>query len=1375
MLSHSIIPLLKRHRLLSLSTILLFLIILLFLVSTLFQKIIENDWTEIKNEKNMEITKECSNLFESVQNSTYQYAKDITNSRRFISIFESQNTRKNYEFILSLPDNRDYNIEVFNSRMELYLFSGRQIYPDITNLKRALQDEEFSVVKTVGFYTYIVVFIPIKTYYEVNDKQSTVTGVLVVSKMIDLFYGFKSMFYRNSGITQDIFKKFSINVEFDFKNQTKLFNEDDTAFAREQSISDLTSIDNKIIGKVYIPYLDKTSYLGNVKKNFDDVIKILLFFLYGCLILLLYSYFRKKLNNFLSTILFIILLTISRYFLLFIGFPSGLLHSLGCDFLSPVYYASDFCFGIIRSVGKLAETTIFLFLIIMVISFYLFRYMKDKMRNSEQHSKFNYMGLIFAMIIFFGSLLLYWEIIQNIVYDSNVKFFERSQILPMDNPEVIILELSILLISLSEILLLFTCIFYSALSIRLLTNKRLVIRYSFLLVSSLLLSFSVLLKIIFIPNQDLKLNLILLILFSVLIPSYFIYQKFLLDKSYQIFNFINFSILLLIGAFITPIIMLDNISSQEDKYLEQQIRSISKHTDEEIKFLILSSLDDITDREDLESYLRDKYRAPRLAFDLWAESRLYAEELNSAVFILDTNKNIISEFNINPAELHSDSIVSFTLKNYALSDSLSSETDEESIDDEFVYSENIYQDKEMKFFSSIQQIENPVLKSSEFNNILGYIIIAVHYDTKNFLTRSGFEIFRNSKRDNIINKFTSTPVYTEFSDEEITGSTDNDISKTLVKSLNPFRDLVKDKTDKAAFRYDEVEGEVYKSYYILDTEQKTGPEKIYVISLRINDLSQYIFFVFKFLIFTILCYSLILIIYFLINLFQFVFNKEKRAEFYFGFREKLFVSFLIVSVIPIIFLALYTRELVVTKNKERYNQQMLSELKLVEQYIKTKVPMLDLQRFFKPKSTLEMYNAQEIFDRSFSKSEKNFNLFVKTKLISTTNEELYKSDLLDLRISGNAYYNIALLKKDYFWEEQEIGNFTFLVGYKPIYDKFNNLAGILSTQTLFNQSAINQELTESLVYIFGTYFIAVLFLIVIVNFLSYRISNPIIQLQKATERISKGDVDITIRTKSKDEIGELVKSFNKMTKEIKRSRAELKKAERETAWRDIARQVAHEIKNPLTPMKLAIQHLYHAYTHSSKDFKTIIQTTNHLIVEQIEVLNRIATEFSDFAKMPSRNYVKLNMEQTILDVVKLLNTDNKIITNLIKHKSSQCVLGDKDEMKRVLINLLRNSLQAIDEKTTNVKDGKIFIETFVEDSQYIIKITDNGIGMDEDTLRKLFEPYFSTKSSGMGLGLVITKKIIDDMKGKILIDSKMNSGTTVILNFPLTSQDVNSD
>jgi len=164
-------------------------------------------------------------------------------------------------------------------------------------------------------------------------------------------------------------------------------------------------------------------------------------------------------------------------------------------------------------------------------------------------------------------------------------------------------------------------------------------------------------------------------------------------------------------------------------------------------------------------------------------------------------------------------------------------------------------------------------------------------------------------------------------------------------------------------------------------------------------------------------------------------------------------------------------------------------------------------------------------------------------------------------------------------------------------------------------------------------FIVIIITLIVVSIITQRISKPILELKIATDKLSRGENNVEIKLNRNDELGSLVESFNKMTKELERSKDELKKAEREAAWRDIARRVAHEIKNPLTPMKLSIQHLFSIYKKVRNDeFRDVLEKTKVLIVNEIDKLNRIATEFSNFAKLPRRNYEFLNINLILDDV-----------------------------------------------------------------------------------------------------------------------------------------------
>ncbi len=1361
--------------LLILSSVIILCIIFSVIIEGYFQNTINTDWERISTDKNSIIKNESISLFNYYQSKTYDYAEKLSKNKKLESYIAVQNSKKAYESLFEVEDIDNYNVEIYNSRLELFLFNGRQLNPDILELKRALSGVKFSSVKEIGFYTYILVFEPLYSIGDTsNHNKSLYNGVLVTARLLDVRYNIKNSFFRNIGITQEINDKFNTEVEYDFNLQGNFSYISDSSTIKDKDQYELSNIKGENIGRIYIPRLDKSSYILKVNDEFSGFIDVLFFILnvFGILIAL---YLIRNLHwNILKGIIIILLLLLSRYLWLGIDFPSKLIHDSGSGIFSPLHYASGFAYGLARSLGDFFISSV---LVLICCSFIIFLVVDSYKKDARENHIIRIIIIIFSAFVFMVSLQFYGVIIQSLIYDSNLKYFDRSQIFPTEQPELIIVQFAIICLSLSLLIILFA----SALIISkhlsfFFKNNKLLKKNSVIASFAGIIAISLLMDIFNGPVLDLSLqaNHRLLIILLVGLFTFYAQRQIFIRKVYRFNSILNYSILVLVCIIFVPVILLNKISSQENKYLELISRKVSERADDKIISLIMSSIENIEDTPDFESDLTNKNKYPKLAFNIWSKSSLYSEDLNTAVFVLDTNRKVISDFNINPTELYSDSIINYASRMMSKSKIYKTDTDEdadESIDDfgDDLINGQVMQNKEMKFYCGIKAIEKENLKNSKYKRLLGYILIAAQYDVKNFLAQSGMQIFKNFSRDNLINKLTTTPVISEFSDGDLVSSNNKDVSRSFVKSLDLFRESVNDKIDKSSLRYDQVENQLYKSFYILTT-QKMGKnliEKIYVVSIKLNDFGQTTFFIFKFLIFVVILYIIFIFIYLIYKFLVYIIFTKKLRPIKFGFREKIFVSFIIVSVIPIIVLAIYSRQFVKDKNSETDRNQMVSDLRIIEQYIKQKAPLPDFSKY--SGTVEENRSLPNIFGKGFSESYKNFNLYVKSRLVSTTNEELYKSDLLDERISGSAFYNIALLKKDYYMENQDIGSLTVIVGYKPLYDSFNNLMGIISSQTVFKQNEINHELTENLVYIFGVYFVAVIFLVIIVNILSYTISNPIIKLQKATEQLSKGNIEIEVESDSKDEIGELVRSFNTMTKELKRSRAELKRVERESAWRDIARQVAHEIKNPLTPMKLAIQHLFYAYTHGSNDFKSILQTTNRLIIDQIETLNRIATEFSDFAKMPSRNYEPLNIDEILKDVVKLLDSENKISLTIDTINLNQEIIGDRDEVKRAFINIIRNSLHAVDENVCDHKNGKVNIFTFKSNGYYSVKIQDNGIGMDEQTLQQLFEPYFSTKSSGMGLGLVITKKIIDDMKGKIFVKSNLTKGTEVEIKFKISN------
>jgi nitrogen fixation/metabolism regulation signal transduction histidine kinase len=398
--------------------------------------------------------------------------------------------------------------------------------------------------------------------------------------------------------------------------------------------------------------------------------------------------------------------------------------------------------------------------------------------------------------------------------------------------------------------------------------------------------------------------------------------------------------------------------------------------------------------------------------------------------------------------------------------------------------------------------------------------------------------------------------------------------------------------------------------------------------------------------------------------------------------------------------------------------------------------------------------------RNISESSgRDFNVYFYDSLIVSSRPEMYQTELVSRYISSNAYLQLFILGKNFYYENATIGNFPYLVGYVPITSSYGKTIGVLSVPVIYKDSLTERDLAQSLAFIFGGYILVFFMILVIGYYLSKIISTPIRNLTNATRNIISGDLDTQIPITGQDEISELIISFNKMTTELKENQKELAKAEREAAWKEMARQVAHEIKNPLTPMKLSVQHLQRINKDKAENFNEIFNRVTKTLLEQIDTLTKIVSGFSHFAKMPDRNIGKCNIHEIITQAINLLKEEKAIDFEVKFCDNVKMIDGDSEELRRVFINIIRNSIQAINAKET--KNGKISIATVCSGKQILIKIHDNGIGIPSDIIPKIFDVNFSTKKEGMGIGLKISRKTIRDFGGDIRISSIENQGTTV--------------
>jgi two-component system, NtrC family, nitrogen regulation sensor histidine kinase NtrY len=332
----------------------------------------------------------------------------------------------------------------------------------------------------------------------------------------------------------------------------------------------------------------------------------------------------------------------------------------------------------------------------------------------------------------------------------------------------------------------------------------------------------------------------------------------------------------------------------------------------------------------------------------------------------------------------------------------------------------------------------------------------------------------------------------------------------------------------------------------------------------------------------------------------------------------------------------------------------------------------------------------------------------------------------------------------------------------PIYSEKEGLQYIVSVRPLgenpppFDNKSILRALLN--VYVFLLLFASLLAIAV-----GNSVSKPLQALVEKLKTFRLGKNNPSIQWENKDELGLLIHQYNELVQKLDESAQLLAQTEREVAWREMAKQVAHEIKNPLTPMKLSIQYLQLSVHKEGEELKELIQKTAITLVEQIENLSQIASEFSNFAKLPQAENEVLVLNDLVTSVHELFRKSGDIRFNLYVSLEEVKVFADKSHLLRVFNNLLKNAIQSI----PGDRKGEISIKLSKEDQLAVVKIKDNGQGIPAEMHAKVFYPNFTTKTSGTGLGLPICKSILESFGGKIYFDTQLNQGTTFTIELPL--------
>lgn len=378
---------------------------------------------------------------------------------------------------------------------------------------------------------------------------------------------------------------------------------------------------------------------------------------------------------------------------------------------------------------------------------------------------------------------------------------------------------------------------------------------------------------------------------------------------------------------------------------------------------------------------------------------------------------------------------------------------------------------------------------------------------------------------------------------------------------------------------------------------------------------------------------------------------------------------------------------------------------------------------------------------------------------------VYNKGVLSKKIDPVAYYSLERLRKVQYLQKEKVGNFSYYSMYSPVRDADGQAYAYINIPYFTSQPELEKEISNFLVTIINLN--AFIFLIagLLALFITNRITDSFSLISDKMKEVNLGKLNEEITWNRNDEIGELVQEYNKMVAKLGESAAALAKSEREGAWREMARQVAHEIKNPLTPMKLSIQYLQKAINNNQENVKELSANVANTLVEQIDHLSKIAADFSQFANIGNTNVATFDLHEVIASLKELYAADEKV-SFIWRPVHEQVMLhADKTQMNRLFTNLFANAVEACN------GNASCYIEVSEKKSagKVYISVKDNGEGIAEEMQERIFVPNFTTKSSGTGLGLAMCKGIVEQAKGKIWFETEQGKGTTFHVELPLIS------
>lgn len=567
--------------------------------------------------------------------------------------------------------------------------------------------------------------------------------------------------------------------------------------------------------------------------------------------------------------------------------------------------------------------------------------------------------------------------------------------------------------------------------------------------------------------------------------------------------------------------------------------------------------------------------------------------------------------------------------------------------------------------------------------------------------------------------------------------------------------------NNSTFSYNEFRT-VHKNGYE-ELWYKANADKVIVIARQDR------FFVESLTLFAYLFCSFLIITIFFNLISQFLSDRKNRPDvksfWQFTIRNQVHGTIILISIFSFLVIGITTILFFISRYHSNNREKLSRTIHVMENELRTTIDSMTVSDFHtKTLENIPDKKLEETINNVSNIHATDINLYDLNGDLRVSSVPLpYNKGIVSEKMDPLAYYHLSKLKDVQFFQEQQIGSLKYLSNYLPVRDESGEEYAYLNIPYFESQNKLQDEISNFLVTIINLN--AFIFLVagIIALFITNRITSSFSLISDKMKRINLQTGNEEIVWNRKDEIGDLVIEYNKMVRQLDISAEMLAKSEREGAWREMARQVAHEIKNPLTPMKLNLQYLQMAIDKNSPDVKNISLYVANIILEQIEHLSQIASDFAQFANIGNSKNQLFDINHTLENVITLYSTNEKIQINENLHPHEILIEADKTQINRLFTNLFQNAVQSVPE----FKRVEIDIKSEWIDGKVLVSIKDNGNGIPESMKSKIFTPNFTTKSSGTGLGLAMCKGIVEKLNGRIWFQTKEGEWTVFYVEIPV--------